>query len=87
MLAIEAGLKFVPNTFDHHIMGFFFNTYNILVNSTTYTYTTDTWTTLQYDTKKKNNLMKYVTIYNTILMLLRTIPILEYNYKINLINN
>ena len=54
-------------------------TYNILTNYTTYTYTTYTCTSLQYDTKKKN-LEKYETTYNTMLMLLRKILVLKYNY-------
>ena len=56
-------------------------TYNILTNYTTgsYTYTTYTCTTLQYDTKKKN-LEKYETTYNTMLMLLRKILVLQYYY-------
>ena len=60
--------------------------YNMLANYTTYTYTTYTCTTLQYDTK--NDLKKYETTYNTILMLLRTILILQYNcLQIDIIND
>ena len=51
-------------------------------------YTTYTCTTLQYDTKKKN-LKKYETTdRDTMLMLLRKILVLQYNYlQIDVIKN
>ena len=71
----------------HYLQYYYTNiyAYNMLANYTSYTYTTYTCTTLQYDILKKNlknNLKKFETTYNTTLMLLRTILILQYNYLI-----
>ena len=51
----------------------------------------DTWTTLQYDSKKKQQQQQQLKEIHNYLQYdtnaTRTIPILQYNYKINLINN
>ena len=65
-------------------------TYNMLANYTTHIYTTYYmhYFAIRDLKKKKNDLKKYETIYNTILMLLRTILILQYNcLQIDVIND
>ena len=62
----------------------------MLANYTTYIYTTYYmhYFAIHYLKKKKNDLKKYETTYNTILMLLRTILILQYNcLQIDIIND
>ena len=62
-------------------------TRNRMITKTNYTiYTSHTCTALQHDTKK--DLKKYETTYYTILMLLRKILVLQYNYlQIDIVKN
>ena len=74
------------NTYTTNITLIFTLTIYLLI-STTYTYTTYTCTTLQYDTKT-TTWRNTKTTYNTILKLLKTILILQYNYlQIDIIND